>query len=195
MRIEETPSEAELLLTFREGTTSSLVYLYNKYYNSVVFFSHSLIKDRQQAEDIALESFVKLWQKREEIASMGKLRGYLFTLARNACLDYLKHGNVKARAQETLLQEAQLSEGEIEANLVASDLMRLIYAEIKSLPDAYREVLELLYLNDLTSAEAADKLGISMENLRQRKGRAIKHLRVELVKKGISHLTITLFFL
>lgn len=194
MRIEETLSEAELLLTFREGATSSLVYLYNKYYNSVVFFSHSLIKNRQQAEDIALESFVKLWQKRTEIESIGKLRGYLFTLAKNASLDYLKHGNMKVRVQEELLQGAQLSEGLIESNLVAADLMRLIYTEIKSLPDAYREVLELLYLNDLTSAEAADQLGISMENLRQRKGRAIKQLRVELVKKGISHLTIILLF-
>ncbi|MCK7556320.1 hypothetical protein MKQ70_15365 [Chitinophaga sedimenti] len=55
-------------------------------------------------------------------------------------------------------------------------------------------MVELLYLQDLSSAEAAEQLGISMENLRQRKGRAIKELKAELIRKGLSEKLFSLFF-
>ncbi|WP_159442248.1 sigma-70 family RNA polymerase sigma factor [Chitinophaga niabensis] len=164
--------------------------MHDTYYNSLVYFSLSIIQDLQQAEDIAIDSLVKLWQIPTRFETTGKLRGYLFTLVRNASLNYLKHLRVKEKTEQVLLTAPQL-----ETLVVESDIMHLIYQEVALLPESYRQIVELLYIEDLSSAEAAAQLGISMDNLRQRKGRALKELKSALLRKGLSeHIFSMLFF-
>ncbi|RAJ08631.1 RNA polymerase sigma-70 factor (ECF subfamily) [Chitinophaga skermanii] len=186
--------ENELLTAIAGKDTTAYAYLFDTYYNTLVYFSHSIIQDQHQAEDIATESLVKLWQSTARFESIGKLRGYLFTLARNASLNYQKYLRVRERnSHEISGQEEDAGIG-IEALMAESDLMRLVYEEIARLPETYRQVVELLYLQDMSSADAAAQLGISMENLRQRKGRAIKELKTELLKKGLSNRFLSILF-
>ncbi len=187
-------NEKELLLRIAEGDASIYSYLHDTYYNSLVFFSLNIIGNRQQAEDIAIESLVKIWQIPSVFESIGKLRGYLFTLVKNASLNYLKHLKVKEKTERYLSNIEVPDEPKFGALVVETDLMRLIYKEIEQLPQTYRQVVELLYFQGLPSAEVADRLGISMENLRQRKARAIKELKAGLIKKGISRLLLFLIF-
>ncbi|SEW37723.1 RNA polymerase sigma factor [Chitinophaga arvensicola] len=186
--------EKELLTRIAEGDATIYPYLHDTYYNSLVYFSLSIIPDQQQAEDIAVDSLVKLWQLPTHFETTGKLKSYLFTLVRNASLNYLKHLRVRERSESTLSGTDVLVDSRMEALIVESDLMRLVHQEIARLPASYREVVELLYIEDLSSAEAAEKLGISMENLRQRKGRAIKELKNELLRKGFSELLLSVLF-
>jgi RNA polymerase sigma-70 factor (ECF subfamily) len=189
------PYEEEELLARIAGSDATVyAYLYDTYYNTLVYFSLSIIQDQQQAEDIAAESLMKLWQTPARFDSIGKLRGYLFTLARNASLNYLKHIRVRERTSQEIAREEDLEDSRMEALMIESDLMRLVYQEIARLPASYREVVELLYLEEKSSAEVAEQLGITMENLRQRKGRAIKELKTELLKKGFSDLFLYIFF-
>lgn len=186
--------EDELLTRIAEGDAAIYPYLHDTYYNSLVYFSLGIIQDQQQAEDIAVDSLVKLWQLPTRFETTGKLRGYLFTLVRNASLNYLKHLRVRERSERELSGAEAIMDSKLEALVVESDLMRLIYQEIARLPERYREVVELLYLEELSSAEAADRLGITQENLRQRKGRAIKELKSELIRKGFSDLLLSAIF-
>lgn len=186
-------NESELLARIAEGDASVYPYLHDTYYNSLVYFSINIIQDQQQAEDIVVEALVKLWQTPARFESLGKLRSYLFTLVRNASLNHLKHMKVRAKSQLTLLPEEQV-DAHLEVLVVESDLMHHIHQEIYRMPEAYRQVLELLYIDGLSSAEAAERLGISMDNLRQRKGRAIKELKNELIRKGLSELPLFFIF-
>lgn len=189
-----TYEETELLTQIAERDATIYPYLHDTYYNSLVYFSLSIIQNQQQAEDIAVDSLVKLWQLPTRFESIGKLRSYLFTLVRNASLNYLKHLRVKERTERELSGTETGVDAKLEALVVEADLLRLIYQEVARLPTPYREVVELLYLEDLSSAEAADRLGISMDNLRQRKGRAIKELKSKLIRQGISELLLSLIF-
>lgn len=186
--------ENELLTRIAEGDAAIYPYLHDTYYNSLVYFSLSIIQDQHQAEDIALDSLVKLWQIPTRFEAIGKLRSYLFTLVRNASLNYLKHLKVRERKELELSRTEVFVDSKLEALVVESDLMRLVYQEVALLPESYRQVVELLYMEDLSSAEAANRLGISMENLRQRKGRAIKELKSELIRKGLSELLLSMIF-
>jgi RNA polymerase sigma-70 factor (ECF subfamily) len=92
-------------------------------------------------------------------------------------------------------EQEQGADNSIASLMAESELMRLIYQEIARLPDTYRQIVELLYLQDMPSADVAARLDISMENLRQRKARAIKELKTVLLKKGVSnHFLSILFF-
>jgi RNA polymerase sigma factor (sigma-70 family) len=183
--------ENETLTRIAEGDAAIYPYLHDTYYNSLVYFSLSIIQDLQQAEDIAIDSLVKLWQLPTRFETTGKLRAYLFTLVRNASLNHLKHLQVREKTEQALLTDAN----KLETLVVESDIMHLIYQEVALLPESYRRIVELLYIEDLSSAEAADQLGISMDNLRQRKGRALKELKSALLRKGLSeHIFSMLFF-
>lgn len=186
--------ETELLTRIAEGDAAIYPYLHDTYYNSLVYFSLSIIPDQQQAEDIAVDSLVKLWQLPTRFETTGKLKSYLFTLVRNASLNYLKHLRIRERSESVLSGPEVMVDSKLEALIVESDLMRLVHQEIARLPASYREVVELLYIEDLSSAEAAAQLGISMDNLRQRKGRAIKELKSELIRKGFSELLLSVLF-
>jgi len=186
--------EKELLTRIAEGDAAIYPYLHDTYYNSLVYFSLSIIPDQQQAEDIAVDALVKLWQLPTRFETEGKLKSYLFTLVRNASLNYLKHLRIRERSESILSRPEVLVDSKVEALIVESDLMRLVHQEIARLPASYREVVELLYIEDLSSAEAAARLGISMDNLRQRKGRAIKELKSELIRKGFSELLLSVLF-
>ncbi len=186
--------ETELLTRIAEGDAAIYPYLHDTYYNSLVYFSLSIIPDQQQAEDIAVDALVKLWQLPTRFETTGKLKSYLFTLVRNASLNYLKHLRIRERSESVLSGPEVMVDSKLEALIVTSDLMRLVHQEIARLPASYREVVELLYIEDLSSAEAAAQLGISMDNLRQRKGRAIKELKSELIRKGFSELLLSVLF-
>ncbi|WP_295116531.1 sigma-70 family RNA polymerase sigma factor [uncultured Chitinophaga sp.] len=186
--------ENELLTRIADGDAAIYPYLHDTYYSSLVYFSLNITQNQQQSEDIAVDTLVKLWQLPTRFESAGKLRGYLFTLARNASLNYLKHQKVRAQSEQEISETEVLVDSRAEALVVESDLMRIIYQEIARLPQAYREVVELLYIEGMPSAEAAEKLGISMDNLRQRKGRAIKELKTELVRKGLNEVLLSLIF-
>ncbi|SHM80508.1 RNA polymerase sigma-70 factor, ECF subfamily [Chitinophaga jiangningensis] len=188
------PYEEEALLTaIAENDTAAYACLYDTYYNTLVYFSLSIIQNQQQAEDIATECLLKLWQAPTRFESTGKLRAYLFTLARNASLNYLKHLRVRDKHGPDISGQTE-TDVSIESLMVESELMRLVYEEIARLPEAYRQVVELLYLQDLPSADAATQLGISMENFRQRKGRAIAALKTALLKKGVSDRFLSILF-
>lgn len=186
--------ENELLTRIAERDPAVYPYLHDTYYNSLIYFSLSIIDDQQQAEDIAVDSLVKLWQAPARFESAGKLRSYLFTLVRNASLNHLKHLRVRGRSEQELSGPEAMIDGRLEALMAETDLMRLVYEEVARLPEGYRQVVELLYLEDLSSAEAAARLGISMENLRQRKGRAIKELKTALLRKGLSEILFSMLF-
>lgn len=183
-----------MLTRIADGDAAIYPYLHDTYYSSLVYFSLNITQNQQQSEDIAVDTLVKLWQLPTRFESAGKLRGYLFTLARNASLNYLKHQKVRAQSEQEISETEVLVDSRAEALVVESDLMRIIYQEIARLPQAYREVVELLYIEGMPSAEAAEKLGISMDNLRQRKGRAIKELKTELVRKGLNEVLLSLIF-
>lgn len=191
MPLDSTHKEKELLQRLASGDTEALASWYDLYYTSLVFFSKSIINNQQEAEDIAQECFVKLWQQRTKIGSEQKLRGYLFTIARNACLDHLKHRHVRENVHQQLLEQGS-SNAFIEANIVAADLLKIIYSQIDELPMAYRDLVKMLYLEELSSAEVAERLNITMDNLRQRKARALHQLKNLLLKKGMDRVIIFL---
>ncbi len=182
-----------MLTAIAENDTAAYAFLYDTYYSTLVYFSLSIIQDQQQAEDIATECLLKLWQAPARFESTGRLRGYLFTLARNASLNYLKHLRVREKHGPGLSDQLE-TDVSIESLMAESELMRLVYEEIARLPETYRQVVELLYLQDMPSADAAAQLGITMENFRQRKGRAIKELKTALLKKGVSDRFLSILF-
>lgn len=185
--------ESELHLRFKEGSEAAAAQLYRKYYRGLVFFAMDFVKEQKQAEDIVQDAFVKLWQNRNKFQTLPELRSYLYVTVRNAALNLLEHENVKNRFRNEAIHTQVREDDLVESRMLLAELMQFVYQHLKELPAPYAEVLQLLYLEELSPAEVAERLQLSPENLRIRKFRAIGMLRAILLKKGIS--SLSLFFL
>ncbi|MEJ5053446.1 RNA polymerase sigma factor [Sphingobacterium sp. MYb382] len=176
--------DKRLLQQLQAGETMALEVVINKYQREVCYFATNLLKDEDVAEEIVDDGFLKIWNGRQEFASLKDLRSYLYVVIRNACLDYLK--SPRNRRLDTIEEKANLvpSEENIEAQLIYSELLSAVYEEVCKLPFKQREVFLLSFFEGLSTQEIALKLGISTNAVFINKHEATKAIRLIFKEKN-----------
>lgn len=64
--------------------------LFNTLYPRLIAYSVNYVKNKIAAEEIVGDCFMKLWEKRNELGHIDNLKSYLYTMVRNASIDYLE---------------------------------------------------------------------------------------------------------
>lgn len=164
--------------------------LYDALYRSLLFYAESLIHRRQPAEDIVMVAFTQYWERRIGFTSLAAVKSFLYTTVRHACYRY----NAQQLTRERHAREAgQVSEADddfAESRMLIAEMMRRIYREIEQLNPRYREVVRLLFIQELSIKEAAAALDINEDSLRKRKERAVEMLRNKVIQGKIGHLAL-----
>lgn len=148
--------------------------IFSRLADSLRNFLYYKCGDRQQAEDISQEAFLRMWKGCEKV-SPEKAKSFLFTVANNLWLDQIKHQKVvlsfqrKARpANVTHSPEFLYEEEEFHQRLMAA---------ISALPEKSRTVFLMNRMDKLTYQEIADRLGISKKAVEKRMHKALVELR------------------
>ena len=165
-------------------------YLFKRHYKPLCYFAWQLTGDKAEAEDIAGEVFIKLWRKHADFESLSNVRAFLYIAARNACFDYLKHIQRKNASHAALLYLAEDSEDYIQSRMARAEILQLILYEVETLPPVRRQIFKMIYLEDLTTAQIAEKLHITADTVRVQKARAVNSLRTQVLKKGLLYSTL-----
>ena len=171
----------DLVTQFTQGDTRAFSSLYDMYYARIFHFAKRLVDNRQEAQDITAETFVKLWKLRANFASHENIRAFLYVTTRNACYDYLKY-NAKESSQpvELLEQVAPDTDSLTLHDEIRADVLDHIYMEIENLPAQCKTIFTLSYLQGLKNNEIADLLQITDKTVRNQKVLAKKLLRLAL---------------
>lgn len=106
--------------------------IFKKYYLPVRSFAWRFVKDNDIAEDIVQDCFLNVWEKRLTFNVITEIRSYLYTSTRNACLDYLKHEQIKQKHAIHLLTTA--SQEEEQEYILEEEVDALIHQAIGTLP-------------------------------------------------------------
>lgn len=154
--------------------------LFDEFYDRLVYYSVQMLKDQAAAEDIAQESFIKYWAQRGEISEDTRaIKNYLYSTVKNLSLNHIRHGKVVnqyvSKHQTTEAEERPFIDALITAEVIAE-----VQAAIKSLPENYRIVSYLGFLEGKKNQEVADELGISINTVKKQKQRALQLLRLKL---------------
>lgn len=137
----------------------------------------------QDAEDMVQETYLRLWQRRDEIPVNGNPAGYCVTVVRNLCLNHLHR-------KKPLTSEAEPGESDAltlenpETTLSCHETERGLNQLIERLPQTQRQVLMMREFEDMDYATISQALGLSEANVRVLLSRARKYLR-EQVRKQI----------
>jgi len=126
------------------------------------------------AKDIAQDTLLALWEKRDTLRSESAIKSYLYNTLRNKCINFLQKKDVAGKYVQHVKH--------IEDNLVFSnhvieeETLRLFYQAIDALPQQAREVI-LLTLKGLNREEIGEQLSVTVNTVKYHRSYALKTLR------------------
>ncbi len=191
MRMEE----KELVRRTIEGDEEAFGVLVKKYRTKVFNLAYSLTRDRDAADDLAQESFIKAYFALPRFKLKSGFGTWLYRIAMNTVKDYLrKKGKIREVAFGKEIEHLVIQEDEMERKekkQQEEQNRRLVHEAIQSLPEKYQLILSLRDIQGFSYGEIADILNISPGTVDSRLHRARKSLRKKiglfLIKKEESH--------
>ena len=163
---------------FKAGNNLAFKFYFDEYKQMIFYNSYRIVRDMAAAEDIASDTFKKLWENRAKIETEDHIGAFLRRVSRNLSLNFIKHEVRKTNAEEELRYLNEDLDGTDLANdLIANEATKKIYQAIESLPGQCKAVFKLLYFEQASTREAAQKLGLTERNVLNQKARAIQLLR------------------
>lgn len=150
------------------------------YYNSIIRFAAYYLDSEHEAEDIAQETFLKVYEKWDEVDTEEQIRSYLYITAKNFCIDHLRHRNVKEDYQELRIKENKISNEDDEefflSEVTYQETLRQLYNAIEQLPPQTKRIIQL-GLKGKSNNEISEELNISVNTIKTLKKSAYKSLR------------------
>lgn len=176
--------------TFQKGDSGAFETFFTAYYKPLALFADQFIGNMPEAEDIVKDSYVKLWNKREEFDHPKSIKSFLYTTTKNACLNYLRHLKVKDQYQKEILYlNKKQTDDLVLRNMIHAELLESIYKEVNKLPEKRKQVFCMIYFDGMKLEEVAQQLGISIFTVKEHKARALAQLRLHFSDKQL-----TMFF-
>jgi RNA polymerase sigma-70 factor (ECF subfamily) len=169
--------EEDALQALLKGQEGGLDYFFKLYYAPLTYFAFKLLEGDHQAEEIAAEAFVKLWNHRDRLSEEGSIKAWLYSTVRNACLDELRKVKRMAVNEEGLRYIQPHTEAPVLQRLIQSETLSQILQTLKNLPPKCSQVFQLFYLQGKSHEEIARQLNISPHTVRNQKLRAIRLIR------------------
>jgi RNA polymerase sigma-70 factor, ECF subfamily len=173
------------LEALRQGDRTVFDALFRAYYEPLCNYACSMTNgDMDAAEDIVQERFLKLWEKRAEMAITYSIKAYLYKMVHNACLNRLRHAKTQTKYMQ--YNATHITENPEQPSAGGFDVQAHIQKALNTLPEQCRHVFELNRFEDLKYREIAEQLGISIKTVENHIGKALRLLRVELAEYIVS---------
>jgi len=192
-----TELENELIQLIKKGNHKSFELVFKSYFSRLCTYAFHYTKQLEVAEDLVKDTFLGLWERKENMEIKTSLSGYLFRSVHNSCINYLqrekiKYPNLSIEEIEALelKMKQPLSPDYAIGHLLASELEDQIESEIEKLPDQCKEIFKLSRYEGYSHKKIAEKLQLSENTVKTQIYRALNKIR-----NAISFSSIILFHL
>lgn len=155
--------------------------IFKEHYRSLVYFADKIIVNKQQAEDIVSEGFVKLWERMGDFPNVAAVKSFLYLSIRNECFNYLKKQKRLFKKQSGYFVWTDDVEKDISYLIMQAETMNEITKSIENLPWRKKQVCKMAYMEGLTTNEISIKLNLSIKTVRNLRSLAVNTL----AKSGI----------
>jgi len=169
------------LLNFKKGDQEAFDAFFTSYYKAFIFFSLKLVKETATAEDIVVDSFVKLWEKRNQLNSESELKNYMYKIIYNASLRWLQRQKTKNKVYHSYSLYHSETEDSYFYNVIHAETIRQVMQAMTELPSECKKVFTKLFLEGKSVNDAAEELQVTVSTVKNQKARGIKLLRKKLI--------------
>ncbi len=177
--LQQQYTDQELLELLAQDSDQAIVLIFRLHYSFICQAVYRVIPDQNLAEDLAQEVFLELWRKRDQLQVNTSLKAYLRRAAVNRSLNYIRDRKISFELDDS---QVPIASGlpTIGQHLEAEELQRFIDQAIDQLPERCRVVFVLSRFEQLSYAEIAENLDISVKTVENQISKALKLLRAAL---------------
>lgn len=170
---------------FRDnGDENGLVEIIRDYKDGLIFYINSFVGNIHIAEELAEDTFVLLGIKKPKDKLKGSFKTWLYTIGRNVTIDYLRRNSKRKEVSIYDCKELVSQEQSLETSYILEERKIIIHRALKSLKSEHRQILWLVYFEDLSYKEAARIMKKSVHSTETLAYRARKSLKLQLEKEG-----------
>lgn len=154
--------------------------LFRRHYYALCRFAARIMGTSAEAEEVVQEVFMFVWERHDVITDATPPSAYLYRAVHNTALNRVRHGRVERRWAEGEGRVHKEPCAAAEALVEQEELALAVRRVIEQLPERTRLVYTLSRQDQLTYAEIAATLGISVKTVEAQMTRALRRLRLAL---------------
>lgn len=166
--------EVKWMLAAQKGDQIAFRKIVEKYQNTLLNFFYYMNASRHESEDLVQETLLKVYLYREKYTPTAKLSTFLFRVARNTGIDYIRKKKAVPMSFEGDLLESPDSNTQSSSE---KDWQGSLENALKRLPEKLRSVVVMSYFQGLKQQEIADVLEVPLGTVKSRMSFAMKQLK------------------
>lgn len=191
----KTLNEVELVRKLIGGDFTAFESLFTIYHKRLFHFALSLLKNEADAEDVVQEVFVKIWENREKIKTGYSFKSFIFTIAYNIVVSYLRKHMSDAKFREKLINSIQAETIQTIDHLDYKELDATYQKALNQLPPKRKRIYHMHRELGMSYKEIAGELDISPNTVRNQFAEALKFLRDKMQSESLLVLLFIKLFL
>lgn len=183
-------TDAQLISDCLKGEESAFACILERHLKPTYNFIYRLVGNQEETKDIAQETFVKVWQNLKKYRGSQNFRTWLFTIARNTAIDWLRKkknfvfSDFEDQEGNNILTDRLADTSALPDELIAKAENQKTLAEaLSKILTIYREVLVLRYNDHFSFKEIADVLQKPTNTVKSRHRRALVALKKILISQ------------
>lgn len=170
--------EKSLVLLLQKGDSDAFNKVYYKYAGHIYKSVERILLDPFAAEEVVQETFIKLWEIKDQLNEELSLGGYISVIARNLALKTLKKQVKISIVDRQFAQEKDEHSGlDADKALIYEEISQALQLAIKALPTKARLVFQLSREEGLSNKEIAQRLNLSIRTVENHIQLAMKKIR------------------
>jgi RNA polymerase sigma-70 factor (family 1) len=173
-------SDEELMQEIKADNMFAFDVLYKKYSKKLYKFGYSILKSKEETENLIQDVYLNLWENRHKVEKDSSVKSYVFTITYNSAISVIRKKAKESQFVEYLKSLQQINIEPVNVELEYNELTKKLDEIVKALPQRQKEVYLMHKVDGLKYSEIAERLHISVNTIENHMSRALKTIRKKL---------------
>ncbi len=169
--------EKDLVEQLKKGKIRAFKRFYKHYFDPLYFFCLKYTGNLDDSQELVQNIFLKIWEKRSHLDSARSFRAYLFQIAANDLINFVKKKKLEQDYRLKYLSHAPYGINFTQEEVYLNDLQEHIKVCLSGLPKQQGKIFRMSREMGMTHAEIAESLGLSVRTVENQIYRALKYLK------------------
>lgn len=167
-------TDEELVIAVQSGDITAFEQLVRRYQRRLLYVARRIVLSHEAAEEVVQDALFSFYQTIERIDTARTVKSYIYAIARNAAISYIRTHHYESRFDELTTVD---DDTDFVDALWNEDKKTEIHRALKRLSPSYRRVIQLYYFDELSYKEMSERLHIPVNTIRTHLSRAKKALK------------------
>ena len=188
-------SDSHVLQRIVAGDETAFRALYENNFDRIAKFTFKMCKSEAVTEEIVQDVFLKLWSNRENIGHVNDIEAYLFSIARNKTIDFLRRLAKETNIIHTLSIQQTEIHNVVDEKLNEDSLLMLIEGALSCLSPQKRKIFEMSKIQGFSHDEIAETLQLSKSTVKNHLSETLKYLKKYILSNPGNDLLLVMFYI